>query len=143
MIPTADQAASTAKSIQTLPDRRMAIAQAVESIMEEAQVFASAWSLVGGPFDCGDGMENAASAKQELRETVERFIAALAAAPAEQAGAADADRLKWMVSHLHEVGHKFNRDGSLKAITLIVKPTVTASAGMVKHALESLDSART
>jgi hypothetical protein len=31
----------------------------VDSIMSQAQVFASAWSLVGGPFDHGDALENA------------------------------------------------------------------------------------
>ena len=30
-----------------------------EKIMEQAQVFASAWSVVGGPFDGGDAMEAA------------------------------------------------------------------------------------
>lgn len=30
-----------------------------EQIMEQAQVFASAWALVGGPFDDGDQLEAA------------------------------------------------------------------------------------
>lgn len=37
------------------------------SIMEQAQVFASAWALVGGPFDSGNALECAEQAKEELR----------------------------------------------------------------------------
>lgn len=45
----------------------------VATIMEQAQVFASAWSLVGGPFDSGSALENAEDAKEELREMIEQF----------------------------------------------------------------------
>ncbi|MDF3932110.1 host nuclease inhibitor protein [Pseudomonas citronellolis] len=47
----------------------------IDSIMQQAQVFASAWSVVGGPFD-GDGgaMESAQDAKDELREMLEDFF---------------------------------------------------------------------
>jgi len=41
-----------------------------EKIMEQAQVFASAWSVVGGPFDGGDAMEVAAQDKAELKRMV-------------------------------------------------------------------------
>lgn len=41
-----------------------------EQIMEQAQVFASAWSLVGGPFDSGDGLERAEQEKDELAAMV-------------------------------------------------------------------------
>lgn len=37
------------------------------AIMEQAQVFASAWALVGGPFDSGNALECAEQAKAELR----------------------------------------------------------------------------
>lgn len=43
----------------------------IEKIMEQAQVFASAWSVVGGPFDGGDAMEVATQEKDELRRMVE------------------------------------------------------------------------
>lgn len=43
----------------------------VEQIMEQAQVFASAWSLVGGQFDAGDGLEHAKEEKQRLRALLE------------------------------------------------------------------------
>jgi hypothetical protein len=38
-----------------------------EAIMEQAQVFASAWSLVGGPFDYGGALETAEQEKENLR----------------------------------------------------------------------------
>lgn len=39
----------------------------VEAIMEQAQVFASAWSLVGGVFDHGNALETAEQEKENLR----------------------------------------------------------------------------
>jgi hypothetical protein len=39
----------------------------VDSVMEQAQVFASAWSLVGSRFDSGNGLENAEEEKKALR----------------------------------------------------------------------------
>jgi hypothetical protein len=42
-------------------------------IMTQAQVFASAWSLVGGCFDSGSGLEDAEEAKAELRAMVEQL----------------------------------------------------------------------
>jgi hypothetical protein len=49
----------------------------IDSVMEQAQVFASAWSLVGSRFDYGNGLEEAEQAKAELR-------AMLASPPAAQ-----------------------------------------------------------
>lgn len=46
---------------RTLTDERIA------ELMEQAQVFASAWSLVGGVFDDGDGIERAEEEKARLR----------------------------------------------------------------------------
>lgn len=45
----------------------------VDAIMSQAQVFASAWSLVGGPFDQGDALAYAEEEKDELREMLEDF----------------------------------------------------------------------
>ncbi|WP_236225343.1 dATP/dGTP pyrophosphohydrolase domain-containing protein [Pseudomonas pseudonitroreducens] len=45
----------------------------IKSVMSQAQVFASAWSLVGGPFDSGDALEHANEAKQELHEMLKAF----------------------------------------------------------------------
>jgi hypothetical protein len=47
---------------------------ATNKIMEQAQVFASAWSLVGGPFDAGQMHEDAIEAKAELRAMVRAAI---------------------------------------------------------------------
>lgn len=44
-------------------------------IMEQAQIFASAWSLVGGRFDKGKCLEEAEAAKEELREMVRAALA--------------------------------------------------------------------
>jgi hypothetical protein len=59
---------------QALEDIKQALATPVQepvawvdSVMEQAQVFASAWSLVGGRFDFGNGFEDAEQAKAELR----------------------------------------------------------------------------
>jgi len=40
----------------------------IEAIMDQAQVFASAWSLLGGPFDAGNGLETAEREKAALRD---------------------------------------------------------------------------
>lgn len=42
----------------------------LDEIMEQAQVFASAWSLVGGKFDDGSMLDRATRAKQDLRDKV-------------------------------------------------------------------------
>jgi hypothetical protein len=39
----------------------------VDSVMTQAQVYASAWSLVGGRFDDGNAIDDAEDAKKELR----------------------------------------------------------------------------
>jgi hypothetical protein len=51
------------------PEQRAATLspQQIEEIMEQAQVFASAWSLVGGVFDHGDALETAEQEKANLR----------------------------------------------------------------------------
>ena len=50
-------------------------AMKLQEIMEQAQVFASAWSLVGGRFDGGNAMDDAEVAKNELRQMVEEALA--------------------------------------------------------------------
>ena len=47
-----------------------------DHIMHQAQVFASAWSLIGGRFDDGSGsmLKDAEAAKQELRDMLVEFI---------------------------------------------------------------------
>lgn len=41
-----------------------------EQIMDQAQVFASGWSLVGGIFDSGNALEEAEQSKAELDEMI-------------------------------------------------------------------------
>lgn len=50
------------------------MANIIDEIMSQAQVFASAWSLVGSRFDQGDELENAEAQKAELRALVERAL---------------------------------------------------------------------
>lgn len=45
----------------------------IEQIMEQAQVYASAWSLVGGPFDQGNLLQLAEEEKERLEEMLEDF----------------------------------------------------------------------
>jgi hypothetical protein len=75
--------------------------EALDQIMEQAQVFASAWSLVGGPFDSGSALDDANDAKDELR-TMVRSLATLAAEAEKQAGPVasdkeDAELFRWLL----------------------------------------------
>lgn len=45
----------------------------IEMLMEQAQVFASAWSLVGGRFDNGDQLQVANNEKERLLDMLEEF----------------------------------------------------------------------
>lgn len=45
----------------------------IETIMDQAQVFASAWSLVGGPFDRGNQIQVAEQEKEALHEMLQEF----------------------------------------------------------------------
>jgi hypothetical protein len=51
-------------------------AEQIDAIMEQAQVFASAWSLVGGVFDSGDALVNAHQEKDDLRNMLNAFLEA-------------------------------------------------------------------
>lgn len=45
----------------------------IGDLMEQAQVYASAWSLVGGTFDKGDQLQVAEDEKARLEEMLEEF----------------------------------------------------------------------
>ena len=45
----------------------------IKDLMEQAQVFASAWSLVGGVFDKGDQLRVAEDEKARLEDMLEEF----------------------------------------------------------------------
>lgn len=67
-----------AENLPTKENIRELAQEALDQIMEQAQVFASAWSLVGGRFDYGNALSEAHDAKDELRSMV-RSLADLAA----------------------------------------------------------------
>ncbi|MFY4013972.1 hypothetical protein ACOTJS_19350 [Achromobacter xylosoxidans] len=52
--------------------------QEIEAIMEQAQVFASAWAFLGGPFDNGSGLEQAEREKSNLRALLSKLRAPVA-----------------------------------------------------------------
>ncbi|NMK45553.1 hypothetical protein [Achromobacter sp. Bel] len=47
--------------------------QEIDAIMEQAQVFASAWSFLGGPFDNGSGLETAERERTALRAMLSKL----------------------------------------------------------------------
>jgi hypothetical protein len=53
----------------------------IQKLMEQAQVFASAWSLVDGPFDSGNAISDAEEAKAELEGMLRE---AITTAPAQE-----------------------------------------------------------
>ena len=74
--------------LQSLSKDQVALADAaVGEIMDQAQVYASSWSLVGGRFDGGNGIENANDEKSILR-TMVTSLARLAAQSVKEGGAA-------------------------------------------------------
>ena len=95
-------------------------------LMEQAQVFASAWSLVGGRHDSGNGLEEAEAAKAELREMIHAALASQATTGAATAGGGVttgaltdheietlAHRMCWRYKHSSDPAHSdtytFNR----------------------------------
>ena len=72
-------AAPTAPTAPAEPSRDAE--EATAAIMAQAQVFASAWSLVGGRFDTGTALDDANDAKAELRTMVLALASFTAAAP--------------------------------------------------------------
>ncbi|MBV7478252.1 hypothetical protein [Pseudomonas sp. PDM31] len=55
----------------------------VKAIMEQAQVFASSWSMVGGPFAADDQLERAEGEKLELKKLVTGALEGSVDAPQE------------------------------------------------------------
>lgn len=73
----------------------------IETLMEQAQVYASAWSLVGGPFDGGDQLANADKEKADLEEMLEDFLEQIeASAGREELQEIAQGLIKW---HAHKV----------------------------------------
>lgn len=76
-----------------------------DAIMEQAQVFASAWSLVGGRFDSGDGHDEALAEKEELRRIVVAEITALKKAAEGESVEQYAMRMLWEDQQPEEQAH--------------------------------------
>lgn len=53
----------------------------IKAIMEQAQVFASSWSMVGGPFAADDQLERAEEEKAELKKLVTGALEGSVSAP--------------------------------------------------------------
>lgn len=47
---------------------------AIQQMMDQAQVFASAWSMVGGQFDFGNALEDAEQAREDMRGLVTTLV---------------------------------------------------------------------
>ena len=84
-----------------------------EQIMSQAQVFASAWALVGGRFDNGDMLETANEEKAELQTAIEALV--------QERDALKADALRWRYMRskganwfgVQEKAHDIDFDGGL------------------------------
>ncbi|WP_155634594.1 hypothetical protein [Burkholderia anthina] len=79
-----------------------------DTIMEQAQVYASAWSLIDGPFDHGNALANAEREKAELRTLIGDTIAPFVA---RQTGPADLQGLRNAILTPREIMR--DRDGRL------------------------------
>jgi hypothetical protein len=53
----------------------------IKAIMDQAQVFASSWSMVGGPFAADDQLERAEEEKAELRKLITGALEGSVSAP--------------------------------------------------------------
>lgn len=49
-----------------------------EQLMEQAQVFASAWAMIDGPFDSGDQLERAEDEKAALSDMIDQALGHIA-----------------------------------------------------------------
>ena len=98
-----------------------------EKIMEQAQVFASAWSLVGGRFDNGGMVEIATEEKAELKTAIE----ALVQQRDEYQRAADAMAMS----------HKVERDALRKEIEQLTETSLW-QAGRISELLDEVAAQR-
>ena len=90
----------------------------VKAIMEQAQVFASSWSMVGGPFAADDQLERAEDEKLELEKIIKGALEGSVGAPKEVGEMIEA-LLAW---------HKRQTD-QLQVITDNAKEGVTLQLG--------------
>lgn len=57
-----------------MPISEKEIKEALAAIMEQAQVFASTYALIGSRFDTGQFLEDAEEAKTDLRKMIETVL---------------------------------------------------------------------
>ena len=67
-------AKALATTAAPLPEPALSVDEAVEVIVDEGQVFASAWSMVDGPFDQGSAMDDANEAKDRFHSVVRAVL---------------------------------------------------------------------
>ena len=91
--------------------------QEIDAIMEQAQVFASAWSFLGGPFDNGSGLETAERERAALRTMLSKLRA-----EGVQAKAATAD------ATLPDVLPELMTEGGAQYVSMATMQTVLRAA---------------
>lgn len=91
----------------------------VKAIMEQAQVFASSWSMVGGPFAADDQLERAEEEKAELKKLITGALEGSVSAP-QDVGEMIESLLAW---------HK-RQAGQLEMISDNAKEGVTLQLGI-------------
>lgn len=113
----------------------------IDSVMEQAQVFASAWSLIGSRFAGENALEHAEQMKAELRSML--INVSIQAAQAEPVGYWDGEFSKDGGATLYEVpqesvfGHKyrniplFHQAPAVAQQADVVRELVKASAGQI------------
>lgn len=108
--------AVTLEATRALPDSADPSGHSVEEtfdkLMEQAQVFASAWALVGGRFDFGDGMADANAARNEFASMLRAALSARAGGePTPDGALTEAQRFDlWWESQATGLGdsHRFS-----------------------------------
>lgn len=89
------------REAQAEPVARDAPEKWVRQVMEQAQVFASAWALVGSRFDNGGEMDNATAEKEHLRKMISVLPATPPTTDAPAQGAALLDQVRALLWDEH------------------------------------------
>lgn len=118
--------------------------QEFEAIMEQAQVFASAWAFFGGPFDQGDGKEQAEREEARLREVIRDVLSKLRAPVAGPSG--ETMRLAGVIADKIEDGTLFDagifsRRELADKVRAVVR-FVQQGAGVATHAAPQASEAQ-
>ncbi|MGA5718172.1 hypothetical protein ACPCWF_06005 [Pseudomonas atacamensis] len=87
----------------------------IKAIMDQAQVFASSWSMVGGPFAADDQLERAEEEKAELKKLVTSALEGSVNAP-QDVGEMIQSLLAWHKRQADQV--QMIRDNAKEGVTL-------------------------